>query len=306
MPGCFHTARRAAVPGILVRMSEWANYVIVPPAGEPERYEDRRGAFALELDLLPGPDVVIPLVRSRKPGYSRPEDWAEAAVLIDLRERVLLFFVSSYGVATGGLTREVYLERLAGAWPGWQVRWAYDGVHALRRYLGADPVVEDVEVYPSEVVAPGDERLGDIDPLVSLATVAGGGCYLLGVIVHLIAEGPALLDRLAGAPDHGTCALTVEAGIHVDPARRQVGWWTYGECAFRHPDLATRWPGWRVEFWADRAQEHARASAGRFTPPPIDRRRADQEITRQAREHWSSSRRAELTGPALAAMNATD
>ncbi|MFA7765542.1 hypothetical protein [Streptomyces sp. NRRL S-448] len=40
--------------------------------------------------------------------------------------------------------------------------------------------------------------------------------------------GPALLDRLSAAPGHAAHAGRAEAGVHVDPGARRVGWWLTG------------------------------------------------------------------------------
>ncbi|MGW3040194.1 hypothetical protein ACWC9T_09130 [Kitasatospora sp. NPDC001159] len=42
--------------------------------------------------------------------------------------------------------------------------------------------------------------------------------------------------------------------------------------------MPERWPGWTVEFWQDRWEEHIGAAAGRFQPPPVDRARALAEV----------------------------
>ncbi|MFI6449326.1 hypothetical protein [Kitasatospora sp. NPDC050543] len=118
-----------------------------------------------------------------------------------------------------------------------------------------------------------------------------------------VAEGPALLDRLDGAHNHGTCRLSVSSGIHVDPVRRRVGWWLLGRHAEAY-EMAARWPGWEVEFWQDRSDEHVRASGGRFAPPPIDRGGALDRVREGAREHWRGRRSVEAVGPALAVIDA--
>lgn len=68
--------------------------------------------------------------------------------------------------------------------------------------------------------------------------------------------------------------------------------------------MAARWPGWEVEFWQDRWDEHVRAAGGRFAPPPIDRIGALDRLREAAHEHWRKRRDAQTVGPALAVVDA--
>lgn len=266
-------------------------YAVLSEDGTHEVHEARFGAVGLDLDLLAGPDAVLPAVRARPrvEGPWRGDGMCEAAALFDLRRRVLLFFASE-GPVTRFRHRAVTRERIARAWPGWEPRWTYDGPADLRRYLGLDPeAVRDT--HPSACPAPpldaGDEELLERDPLVTAVTVGGRRCHLLAAIGdHPVAEGPALLGRLAGVHDHGRCTVTADAGLHVDPVRRRVGWWTLSAVP-EAGRIGTRWPGWTVECWQDRWEEHARAAPGRLVPPPVDRGRALAELREDALDHWS-------------------
>lgn len=273
-------------------MTEWAHYVVVSESGNRSPYEDGWGAVWLEHDILAGPDVVLPFVRSRTPGLSRDATWCEAAAVIDLREKDLLFFTTGWGPATNRL-RRAYWDLLARAWPGWRVRWAYDAT-----YPGAVGT-PDAPILGVEAVAPADDRLSDRDSGLTLVTIEAGGCHLVDHIDHPAVEGPALLDHLKAAPDHVTCGITVSGGVHLDPPRRTMSWWTVGA---HRVDVAALWPGWRVECWEDRVHEHVHASAGRFTPPRSDHHADLDEVAQAAREHWSTRRPPELAAPALAVM----
>ncbi|MFD7325628.1 hypothetical protein ACFV9D_31840 [Streptomyces sp. NPDC059875] len=275
-------------------MANWATYVVVPEDGgdgSHEVYEARFGAVGLDLDLLAGPDVVVPLLRARSqvPGRWRDDGCCEAAVLIDLRRRTLLLFAWE-GPITQMRHRAAMWEVLHRAWPGWELRWTYDGPAELATCLGLDP--EEVRYrHPSlclELALDlGDEELVERDPLVRVVTIGADRCHLLSAVNdHPIAEGPALLDRLADAPAHGRCAVAADSGIHVDPARRRVGWWLLSAVAGAG-EMASRWPGWTVEFWQDRWEEHVRVAGGRFVPPTVDRVQALAELRNEAEEHWS-------------------
>lgn len=85
------------------------------------------------------------------------------------------------------------------------------------------------------------------------------------------------------------------AGLHVDPARRRVGWWLLGAQAGAY-EMASRWPGWTVEFWQDRWREQTRVAGDRFAPPPVDRLQALVDVRDEAREHWAGRRGAAPRG----------
>lgn len=289
------TAPTGSVAGAVLEMisdmANWVTYVVVPEDGVHEMYESRFGAVGLDLDLLAGPEVVLPLVRARDrvQGHWRDDQACEAAALIDLRRRTLLLFAWE-GPITQMRHRAAVWEALRHAWPGWELRWTFDGPADLRVCLGLDP--EDVRwrgrsLCPEFAMDLDDEELADPDPMIRVVTVGADRCHVLsGVNDHPIVEGPALLDRLTDAPDHGVCAVTAGSGIHVDPERRRVGWWLLDATAGAG-GMATRWPGWTVEFWEDRWEEHVRAAAGRFAPPAVDREQALAELRAEAREHWS-------------------
>ncbi len=151
-------------------------------------------------------------------------------------------------------------------------------------------------MYPELVLEPGDEELAGRDRFVRVVTLGADRCHLLSAVNdHPIAEGPALLDRLAGAPVHGVCAVAADSGIHVDPERRQVGWWLLDAVAGAE-EMASRRPGWTVECWQDRWEEHVRVAAGSFAPPAVNREQALAELRSDAREHWSRRRPCEWTG----------
>ncbi|MFE6871244.1 hypothetical protein ACFVFS_32385 [Kitasatospora sp. NPDC057692] len=271
-------------------MADRANFVVVRESGEYELYVSRFGAVGIDLDLLAGPTAALAMVRRL-----HVDDWwlddvlCQGAALIDLGRRVLLLFAWE-GPSAGLRHRAAALELLRQAWPGWEVRWAYDGNADLRTYLGLDPeAVRDRGrgTWPGTVLAPDDEDLVHPEPTVAVVTVGSDGCHVVANTAdHPIREGAALLDRLAGAPEHGVCRVDAEAGLHVDPLRRRVGWWTLGASAEAH-DMPERWPGWTVDFWRDRWEEHVRVAAGRFRPPPVDRERALAEVRAAAeRGRW--------------------
>ncbi|MET9568432.1 hypothetical protein ABZY34_04680 [Streptomyces virginiae] len=270
-------------------MGNRATFVIAGPEGHT-RHRSSYGAVALDLDLLAGSEVVIPYLRAHAPDDSwYPDDMVEAGVLADPFRRLLLVFAWE-GPAASLRTRAAGMELLRLAWPGWEVRWLYEGQSGLRAHLGLTQQEPGADVYPGPALEPDDEELADPDPLVAVVTVGTDRCHALADINdHPVEEGPALLDRLRDAPGHGRYRLRADAGIHVDPSRRQVGWWLNTARAHART-VEQRWPGWTVEFWEDRWAEHERASGGRFAPPAPDRAAALADVRAQALRRWAAPR----------------
>jgi hypothetical protein len=229
-------------------------------------------AVGIELDLLGGPRAVLAMVPGlRRDGRWLDDDMAQGGVLVDVGRKVLLFFAWE-GPSTELRYRAAAFALIRDAWPGWEVRWLYDGAAELREYVGLDP--EYVRALGSGLALapfldPGDEDLARPDPGGVVITVGADRCHVASdCFDHPVREGVALLDRLADAPGHGVCRLHVNSGIHLDPQRRRLGWWSLPSCpqAFQVTEL---WQGWTVEFWQDDWERHVRA-CGRFSPAQFD------------------------------------
>lgn len=258
-------------PGHPAPVGDRANVIVVRENGTHELY--RTGwAVGIDLDLLEGPAPVHALVPGlRQDGWWLDDTLAQGGILLDLGRKVLLFFAWE-GPSTELRHRAAVFELIRAAWPGWQVRWLYDGPAELREYVGLDPEYvrcRDSPLSSAPFLAPGDEDLAGPDPGGVVVTVGADRCHVASdAFDHPVREGVALLDRLANAPWHGSCHLHVNAGIHLDPERRHLGWWSLYSSpqAYRVPEL---WPGWTVEFWQDDWERHTRAS-DRFSPAAFD------------------------------------
>lgn len=278
-------------------MADRANLVVVRESGAYELYLSRFGAIGLDLDLLAGPEAALAMAEGlRRDDWWLDDELCQAAALIDLGRRVLLLFVWE-GPSVVLRHRAAYLELLRAAWPGWEIRWLYDGPAELRAHVGLDQEYvrcRDSALYPGEALEPGDEELAGPEPLAAVVTIGVERCHVVvNLEDHPVREGPALLDRLAGAPEHGVCRVPAEAGLHVDPVRRHVGWWVLGASAEAY-EAPGRWPGWTVEFWRDDWRSHVHAADGRFCPPEPDHARALEEVRaeeadrRARRGNWAS------------------
>lgn len=175
---------------------------VIGSAGEYELRGSSYGAVDLDLDLLAGPEVVLPFLRGHRMetcGWY-DDDACEAGALVDPAGRLLLVFAQE-GWSVSMRSRAAWCRLLRLGWPGWDVRWAYDGQSGLRSHLGLGPTGGRDAVYPGPPLESGDEELADPDPGVCVVTIGADRCHVLAHIGdHPVAEGPAVLDRLSGAP----------------------------------------------------------------------------------------------------------
>ncbi|MFI8965054.1 hypothetical protein ACIGO8_23415 [Streptomyces sp. NPDC053493] len=252
-------------------MGNRANVIVVRENGTHELY--RTGwAVGLDLDLLEGPTALLAMLPGlRQDGWWLDDTMAQGGILLDLGRKVLLFFAWE-GPSTELRHRAATFELIRAAWPGWEARWLYDGPAELREYVGLDPEYvrcRDSALSLAPLLAADDEDLAGPDPGGVVMTIGTGRCHVASdAFDHPVREGAALLDRLADAPEHGVCRLHVNSGIHIDPERRRLGWWSLSSSpqAYRTPEL---WPGWTVKFWQDGWERHVKAS-DRFSPAAFD------------------------------------
>ncbi|MET7297972.1 hypothetical protein [Embleya sp. NPDC005575] len=293
-------------------MGDRANVVVVRENGTHELY--RTGwAVGIDLDLLEGPGAV----RAMLPELRRDDWWlddtmAQGGVLLDLGRKVLLFFAWE-GPSTEFRHRAATFELIRAAWQGWRVEWLYDGAAELRGYVGLDPEYvrrPESALFVAPFLAPEDEDLAWPDPGDVVVTVGADHCHVAsGAFDHPVREGTSLFDRMADAPEHAVCHLHVNSGIHLDPERRRMGWWSLAFCprAYEVPKL---WPDWTVQFWQDDWEAHVRACGGCFSPEPFDAGKeamarvlaeAEERRTRRARHRaWAAHLRTTPATPSQA------
>ncbi|MGV9337816.1 hypothetical protein [Streptomyces sp. NPDC003688] len=232
-------------------MGARAQYVIVEN-GTWQRHYSHWGANGIINDLLPGPAAATRCFRAGREIDEWLDDvWCEAAALVDHDRRVLFWFASENHWDRHAAARAV----LALTWPGWDVRFAHDGLGDLTHHLGLG---RDLSRSPGwfETFVPDrfayTER-ADPRSVVSLR-LPDGGVRAWGSdwepIDHL-AGGSALIDFVAAAP--GTPVLTEmpEGGVHFDPQARTVSLWSVSAVAGVHDWPLPGWEGWALDFRGD-------------------------------------------------------
>lgn len=254
------------------RVGERAQCVIMD-GRTTELYYTVWGAHALDVDLVAGPEAACERIRRRyDPADNLLEPvWIEAAALIDLSRRVLAVFSwHCEGYAHRAALRAV----LAHTWPGWDLRWAYDGVDDLAAYSGAPYWPDGRSTISPSLVALDPADLDEFNLLVTVADPRGPA-HAYGMwsdVSDAFWAGPALLDQLSGAARVTALPRLPDAGLHLDPATRTVTGWTTLEVAGLAIDWAARWPGWRLEFQDDRYDLQLAHCAGglRVPRPTVD------------------------------------
>ena len=269
--------RRAATAVLSVTVlgvGHRANLVLLDEAGW-SIYYSHWAARDLHLDLARGPAHAIRFVRAqdRASGWIG-RTWAEGGALIDTGRRRLLFFAGGDLCELG--YRRAYFEFTARTWPGWTLQWAYGGLGDIAAALGVDRAVLDLPEAVTEPEPPLLSQDGTRDwwALLSVSDAVGrvsAVCLDAGAGRHwALWVGPGVLARLpAPWPTPEPAGATPDWGLHLDLGRQQLGWWTARSDPLLHR-VASRWPGWQVEFWEDGYEQHLAACEGQVTAPPVD------------------------------------
>jgi hypothetical protein len=263
-------------------MGARANFVLIDADGVRLHYS-HWGADMVCSALAAGPAPAARFIaaqhRCDDPGRDWLNDvWAEGGAVVDRTSLRLVFYGDQLTLDLP--CKRAFLALLAETWPGWTVRWAYDGIGDLAAAAGLDRSAvrepdEDERLPPEEAVADLDDEVH----LLTVRTAEGCTAYPLGWYVHTAWQGPALLDRLpAGGLPRLDLSEIPASGLHVDADARTAGVWLRGSGTGLVPALGGLWPGWRVEFWEDRYEEHLARCGGAVTAPGADLAAALDEV----------------------------
>lgn len=265
-------------------MRDPGHFAIVDDAGI-ELYYGPKGALDIDSMVFAGPDRAVRKIREAREWYwpcSGLDAWygdfngfCEGAVLVDLRRRMLALFtiyLGHYPYRIGTYADRAALRAvLAETWPGWEIRWAYEGGDDIARYLGV-PAEFGYQMHWAPGLSPFDAaqlEQHELDPASNdvelLVTVAERDQPVRGYIMwneahEALKAGPTLLSRLPASARVTELAQPPVSGLHFDTIDRSaVLWTTTSGIPGMHDDWRARWPGWQFEFCEDRyAQQLAR------------------------------------------------
>jgi hypothetical protein len=250
-----------------------------------------------------GPALTVGYLDAHLDMYGRAGDWgrepegwdmdAEGGLLVDIDQRVVLAFTIYTDVAE----RAAYLATVARVWPGWRVRWAYDGVADLMRHAGdADQVDTSDRIADAEDLELGHYVYGRLGPrrsvcryLVTVADESGK------VAAHSVTYpepwwvGAPLLSGLGGDSLVDSCPTMPDAGLHLEPHDRVAWLWS---CCRPLEGIREEWddlwPGWRLTFCEDRYAEQLDRSAGAVEVPLPSATDGFESLRKGFEIHWRS------------------
>ncbi|MGW3169820.1 hypothetical protein [Streptomyces sp. NPDC001153] len=252
-------------------MGARAQYVVVEN-GAWQRYYSHWAANRVVDDLLPGPVAATRCFRANREIDEWLDDvWCEGAALVDHDRRILLWFAFEGSWADHVAARAA----LARTWPGWDVRFAHDGMGDLTHHLGLG---RDLTRAPGwfETFEPSGFAATEYTEPCSVVSLRlpDGSVRAWGSdwepIEHL-ASGPRLIDLLVASP--ATPALTdmPYGGVHFDPQARTVSLWAVQTVAGIHNWPLPGWENWVLDFHGDdHTQQAALLPADfPFPQPPL-------------------------------------
>ncbi|MFQ6225780.1 hypothetical protein [Nocardia sp. NPDC002869] len=266
--------------------------------------------------LLVGPDNTIRWARAEK-SVEDFDPWCEAVVLIDVRRRVLAlsgrlgmsWFEDVLTPSSGELQyayRAAYYALLAQAWPGWELRWAYEGIDDIVRYLGdryrgdnygSGPTFSEPWHDRSPVYFDPESDEPDDSLLVTLAVEPGAplrayhlynfdnSAFGIGVTLTTALSSTAVVTELPYPPT---------SGLHLDLGARHAMVWTIRELAGLRSGWPRLWPGWRLEFQNDRYETQLARCDGRLFILEPDMASAWDHLTRWAAPGMIATARSQL------------
>lgn len=248
-------------------MAERARYAVVRDGAWQQHY-CRWGGPRLALDAAEGPEAFGRFVAGQErvgPGNWMDDISCEAAAVVDHDRRVLLLF--TWHLETYEERRTLFAV-LARTWPGWEVRWAYDGLEDIVAHVG----LERESVRSEFGARPGGPLLAAF-PDEPDFTVAVTVTYRDGPQAHavsgenvsdVLAHGPGVVRQLLPGTRVSTLPRIPYGGVHIDVPARRVAAWTRGNLlgGAAAADRLPGWPGWEWTCWYDAYERQQQASAG--------------------------------------------
>ncbi|AGZ45405.1 hypothetical protein AFR_35745 [Actinoplanes friuliensis DSM 7358] len=239
--------------------------------------------YSLDAWLALGPDPALAVLRSFP--VWEPDEWqlessCEAGALLDLDTRELLFYLDlDYE------RRAALLDGYGATWPGWQIRWAYNGISDVTDALGLPSTVLEHEPWDSTDLYRWGRAAADEEPIVRYLVTVGEVAYALDPYAGQPWQvGPALLEQLTDGHRVTGWPEVPRGGLHLDPGSRTAGIWCIEPVLGVAERFAGRWPGWTLQWWEDRYDEQERRAGGTFVPPELGAGRF--ELAERVQDHW--------------------
>jgi hypothetical protein len=254
-------------------MGQRANIIVVEQ-GRRDTYYTHWRANSLPCDLFWGPIYSTAFARAQRPvpgGELFDDVWAEGGAVIDLDNQILLLFGGEDLLYEVPL-RRLFLRLLKNGWPGWDVRWAYEGVCDIADYLGlprAAVLSRERPVNPKPRRFTVDETLRLIGTVASVKFSRGqlGLFPTRSGLEYNLSPGPGIIEmnRIGGVADYKAVdRVPMSGGFHIDETRQTVDFWTTSVAPNIVPRVVEWWPGWNVIWHQDRFEFQIERTDRRF------------------------------------------
>lgn len=279
-------------------MGQRANLIVV----ENNRYTlyyDHWAANSLDSYLFWGPEQAVNYIREHeKSGEEWWLDtvWCEGGVIIDLDNKVLLFFGGEdfdYEIPL----RRMYFQLLPYLWSGYELRWANCGIIDLAAYVGYDTgkVIGKDHIHP-----PTKETLEAAfacdreDDLEGVLSVRKDGVLTIHPIYgfvdgdKLLFAGEELIKLVSCQkgyvsyrfPDlsKDTYIEFAKTGIHLDADQKKLSYWTARPGSTPNELLQPFWNGWELSYLGDDYAAQETLTGNKLAFPVVDKELVLQQI----------------------------
>lgn len=238
-------------------MGQRANLLIVRNHSY-ELYYSHWCANTLPVSLFWGEQYAIRFIELQKrvdqSGWL-DDNWAEGGAVLDVERRELLFF-GGEDILYDVPLRNGLLRLMKNNWPGWEIRWAHEGISDLAAYVGY-PIEKVLAVHETSrqgpsLVPPEERKWVDLVASVAFSEQELLIIPLEGDLEDFLSRGPQILDGIEKSC--GLSSLDLKewtsrfpvGGFHIDVEGKKLLVWH----AEPRPELSLRlqavWPGWEI------------------------------------------------------------
>lgn len=214
--------------------------------------------------------------------------WAEGGVVLDEEGQLLLLYGGEDLLENIPL-RRLYLQLMRLNWPGWELRWADQGILDMAQYVGvplALVTAEDTDERQAAVMRmpPEEARVNMIgtvrfaDKTVWIYPLAG-----TGKVWYFLRRGEDLLDmagrdRQIQAYDMSEWSDSFpKGGFHIDVPTQTITYWQAHDLS-KHREIESKWPNWQLHFVGDRFEVQRELAEGSLIFPKVDSAKLLQEL----------------------------
>ena len=262
-------------------MGHRANLVIVENGTADVRF-DQWGALSLPGYLFWGPHSSLAYFRS----CDQPENgewldhvWCEGAALMDLDHKVMMFFGGDELEGHIPQRRE-YLALMGKMWPGWEIRWAVEGLADIAEYagMGRDKVIarNEKEVLSEENLLAALTGHGEQDEntyaaaCLSFKSTDGKLKLFLSEFQSceaIVGFGAGLINLCRNQTGIERLNLNCfpASGIHIDEQKKLIEYWVSGAMPQLLDEIKRAWEPYEIRFIGNDFEKHLNQCGGRLS-----------------------------------------